>query len=169
MVDPATIVGGFVLLKKSIDGIKSAIGSAKDVGDIASDLDNFFNAKTDVEKKAAKKDRLGLNDQLGIKSVAQEIIQRKQAAEYEVELANLLNLRFGPGTFAQIKQERARRIKEAKQKSAAHKTRKRKEKKRISTRHSVNNISCIWWSIYSFLNLRFNQIPIIIFVKYLYF
>lgn len=132
MVDPATIVGGFVLLKKSIDGIKSAIGSAKDVGDIASDLDNFFNAKTDVEKKAAKKDRLGLNDQLGIKSVAQEIIERKQAAEYEVELANLLNLRFGPGTFAQIKQERARRIKEAKQRALRIKQEREKKRRELA-------------------------------------
>ena len=131
MVDPATIVGGFVLLKKSIDGIKSAIGSAKDVGDIASDLDNFFNAKTDVEKKAAKKDRLGLNDQLGINSVAQEMIERKQAAEYEIELSNLLNLRFGPGTFAQIKQERARRIKEAKQRALRIKQEKEKKRKEL--------------------------------------
>ena len=130
MVDPATIVGGIVLLKKSIDGIKSAIGTAKDVGDIASDLDGFFTAKDEIEKKASKSDSLGLKGQLGIDSVAQEIIDRKIAYEQERELSNILNLRFGPNTFGEIKQERARRKKEARQRAIRiqqEKARKQKE------------------------------------------
>ena len=132
MVDPATIVGGIVLLKKSIDGIKSAIGTAKDVGDIAQDLDSFFKAKDDIDKKASKSDRLGFKDQLGIDNVAQSVIDKKLAYEREVELSNILNLRFGPGTFAQIKQERARRIKEAKQRAIRIRQEKIRKQKEIA-------------------------------------
>lgn len=131
MVDPATIVGGIVLLKKSIDAIKSGINTAKDVGDIASDLDSFFTAKDEIDKKASKSDSLGLKNQLGIDSVAQSVIDRKLAYEQEMELASMLNFRFGPNTYQEIKQERARRKREAKQRALRIKQEKERKQKEL--------------------------------------
>ena len=131
MPDPLTIITGITLLKKSIDGIKGAIGTARDIGDIASDLDGFFNAKEEIDKKAKKNDNLGLKGQLGIDTVAQEIIDRKIAHREEMELSNLLNLSFGPGTYNEIKQERLRRKKEAKAKALRIKQQAEKKRKEL--------------------------------------
>ena len=53
MVEPiSTALAGIALVKASVDGIKSAIGTAKDVRDIASQLDGLLTGHRQVQKQA---------------------------------------------------------------------------------------------------------------------
>ena len=111
MVEPiSTALAGIALVKASVDGIKSAIGTAKDVRDIASQLDNLFNGHRQVQAQANKKAG-GFSNFDGIGSTASEMIDKKLAEEALYEMQVLIDMRFGHGTFASIKQEFQRRIK----------------------------------------------------------
>ena len=111
MVEPiSTALAGIALVKASVDGIKSAIGTAKDVRDIASQLDGLLTGHRQVQKQANKKAG-GFSNFDGIGSTASEMIDKKLADEALYEIGNLINLRFGHGTFQAIQQEHQRRLK----------------------------------------------------------
>ena len=114
-------LAGFALFKCAVDGIKSAIGTANDVSDIAGYLDNLFEGEKQVQQERNKKSGVGLGDQFGVKSVATEIINAKLAQEQMREIATMVDLRFGHGTWKSIVDERARRIQAAKEAEAAAK------------------------------------------------
>jgi len=122
-------LAGFALFKSAVDGIKSAIGTANDVSDIAGYLDNLFEGEKQVQQERNKKSGMGVGDQFGIKSVAQEIINAKLAQEQMREIASMVDLRFGHGTWKSIVDERARRIQAAKEAEAAAKKAKLKKQK----------------------------------------
>ena len=75
----STALAGFALFKSAVDGIKSAIGTANDVSDIAGYIDNLFEGEKQVQQQRNKKSTQTVGDQFGIKSVAQEIIDAKLA------------------------------------------------------------------------------------------
>ena len=56
-----------------------------------------------------------MGDQFGISSVAQDVIDAKLAQEKLQEMRTIIDLRFGPGTWQSIVDERARRIQQAKE------------------------------------------------------
>lgn len=122
-------LAGFALFKSAVDGIKGAIGTANDVSDIAGYLDNLFEGEKQVQQERNKKSGMGVGDQFGIKSVAQEIINAKLAQEQMREIATMVDLRFGHGTWKSIVDERARRIQAAKEAEAAAKKAKLKKQK----------------------------------------
>ena len=111
----AETLAGIALVKSAVDGIKSAIGTAKDVGEIAGHIDNLLTGETQIQHKRSKKSGVGIGEQFGIKSVAQEVIDAKLAQEKIQEMRTMVDLRFGPGTWQSIVDERARRIQEARQ------------------------------------------------------
>lgn len=115
----AETLAGIALVKSAVDGIKSAIGTAQDIGDIASHIDNLFEGEKQVQQQRAKKSGTGLADQFGIKTVAQEMIDAKLAKEKMQEMATMIDMRFGHGTWAGIVAERAKRIQEAKEAALA--------------------------------------------------
>lgn len=123
----AEILAGISLVKASVDFIKSNIDTAKDVGEIAGAIDGLFRGTEDVQKGRNKKSKLGLADQFGINNVAQEMIDAKLAEEKMQEMRNLVDLRFGPGTWQGIIDERSRRIAEAKEAARLAAIQKRKE------------------------------------------
>ncbi len=123
----AEILAGIALVKSSVDFIKSNINTAKDVGEIAGAIDGLFRGNEDVQKQRNKKSGVGIKDQFGINSVAQEMIDAKLAEEKLQEMRNLVDLRFGPGTWQSILDERARRIAEAKEATRLAAIKKRKE------------------------------------------
>ncbi len=51
----AETLAGIALVKSAVDGIKSAIGTANDIGDIAGYIDNLLRAKNRYNKSATKK------------------------------------------------------------------------------------------------------------------
>ena len=108
-------LAGFALFKSAVDGIKTAIGTANDVSDIAGYLDNLFEGEKQVQQERNKKSGMGLGDQFGVKTVAAEIINAKLAQEQMREIATMVDLRFGHGTWKSIVDERARRIQAAKE------------------------------------------------------
>ena len=123
----AEILAGISLVKASVDFIKSNIDTAKDVGEIAGAIDGLFRGNEEVQKDRNKKSKPGLADQFGINNVAKEMIDAKLAEEKMQEMRNLVDLRFGPGTWQSIIDERIKRITEAKEAAKLAAIKKRKE------------------------------------------
>ena len=111
----AETLAGIALVKQGVDFIKSQIDTAKDIGEIAGAIDTVFRGTEEVQKQRNKKSGVGLRDQFGIQSVAQEMIDAKLAEEKMQEMRNLIDMRFGPGTFTGILAERSKRIQGAKE------------------------------------------------------
>ena len=120
----AEIMAGISLVKASVDFIKSNIDTAKDIGEIAGAVDGLFRGQEDINKKRSKNAGVGIGDQFGIKTVAQEVIDAKLAAEKMQEMKNLINLRFGPDTWQSIVDLRAKKIQEEREAIAAAKREK---------------------------------------------
>jgi hypothetical protein len=126
----AETLAGIALFKSAVDGIKSAIGTANDVSDIAGYIDQLFEGEKQVQQKRNRKAASpGLADQFGVETVASEIIDAKLAKEKMYEISQMVDLRFGPGTWKSIVDERARRIQEAKEMAAAARRKKIQEAK----------------------------------------
>tara|TARA_B100000035_G_scaffold32133_1_gene24481 strand:- start:336 stop:776 length:441 start_codon:yes stop_codon:yes gene_type:complete len=108
------------LIKSAVDGVKASINTAKDISDIAGDIDKLFAGQQQVQREKQKKQ----SSLLGISSVASDIIDEKLAREAEQEIKTLVNMRFGSNTWARIVAERSRRIaafKEAEREAARKK------------------------------------------------
>ena len=114
----AETLAGIALVKSAVDGIKSTINTAKDIGDIAKHVDSLLEGEKQVQQQRAKKSGASIGDQFGIESVAQEVIDARIAQEKVQEMRTLVDLRFGPGTWQSIIDLRAKRIKEAKEAAA---------------------------------------------------
>ena len=131
----AEVLAGISLVKASVEFIKSNIDTAKDIGEIAGAVDDLFRGQDEVEKKRSKKAGLGVGDQLGIKHVAQEVIDARLAQEAMQEMRNMIDMRFGPGTWQTILDERQKRIREEKERIAALK--KEEQLKRQETMEAI--------------------------------
>ena len=127
----AETLAGIALVKSAVDGIKSAIGTAKDVGEIAGHIDNLLTGEKQVQEQRARKSGVSLGDQFGIKSVAQEIIDARLAQEQVQEMRTMIDMRFGPGTWQSIVDERARRIQQAKEAERAARIQARREQEEL--------------------------------------
>lgn len=114
----AETLAGIALVKSAVDGIKSTINTANDIGDIAKYVDNLLEGEKQVQQQRSKKSGNSLGDQFGIQSVAQEMIDAKLAQEKVQEMRQLVDMRFGHGTWQSILDERAKRIREAKEAAA---------------------------------------------------
>ena len=112
------VLAGAALIKSSVSAIKSAIGTAEDISDIAGKIDQLFLGQEQIKK--AKQDQNNLT------SVAKEMIDDELAREAEQQIKLLVNMRFGHGTWEKIVQERSRRIQNAERRAKAHAA-KRKE------------------------------------------
>lgn len=119
----AETLAGIALVRASVEAIKSAITTAKDIGGLASHIDNLF----DGEKQVQKSRNEAQSDPFSMKSVAHETINAKLAQEQMDEMRQLLDFRFGHGTFQSIVVERARRIQEQKEKAKEERIRRKKE------------------------------------------
>ena len=128
----AETLAGIALVKSAVDGIKSAIGTAQDISEIAGHIDNLFEGESQTQRARNKKS--GVN-QFSVNSVAKETIDAKIAAEKLYEVSVMVDQRFGHGTWAGIVTERAKRIQEAKE--AALAARKQKAIKQEETMETV--------------------------------
>ena len=112
MMVVAEVLTGIALVKQATDFIKSQINTAKDIGEIAGQIDDLFRGEQEAQKARNKKAGV---DTFSVNTVAQEVIDARLAAEKLREVAVLVDMRFGPGTWAGIVNERAKRIQEAKE------------------------------------------------------
>ena len=102
----AETLAGIALVESAVDRIKGAISPAKDISEIADDIDKLFTGEQQIQKKKQKRS----SDLYSVGSVARETIDAKLAAEHRQEIATLIDLRFGHGTWQSIINERANRL-----------------------------------------------------------
>lgn len=151
----AETLAGIALVKSAVDGIKSAINTANDVSEIAGYIDQLFEGEKQVQKKRAKNSGHGIGDQFGVNNIASEVIDARLAQEKMQEMRNLIDLRFGPGTWQSIIDERARRIQAAKEAAAVERRKKIQEAKEfeeaIKSFLLVATIVCVSLGLFVFL------------------
>ena len=147
----AEVLTGISLVKASVDFIKSNISTAQDIGQIATQIDDLFRGEKETQKARAKKSGTGLGDQFGVDTVAKEVIDAKLAAEQLREVATMVDMRFGHGTWASILAERAKRIQEVKEAAAA--ARREKIQKSIEFEESMKQVFIVSAVIVSALGL----------------
>ena len=123
----AEVLTGIALVQQSVKFIKDNISTAQDIGQIASQIDDLFTGEKQVQQARNKKAGGGLGDQFGVDTVAKEIIDARIAAENLQEIATMVDMRFGHGTWAGIVSERAKRIQEAKEAALQVKRQQKKE------------------------------------------
>lgn len=111
-------LAGIALVQQSVSFIKSNISTCKDIGEIAGAIDSLFTGEKQVQEARNKKSGTGLGDQFGVDTVAKEMIDAKLAQEQLQEVATMVDLRFGPGTWANILAERQKRIQEKREAEA---------------------------------------------------
>ena len=125
----STALAGIALFKSAVDGIKGAIGTANDVGEIAGFIDKLFEGEKQVQQRRNQQSGVSVGDQFGVTNVAREIIDAKLAQEQMREIASMVDMRFGHGTWRSIVDERAKRIREAKEAEAEARRLKRQQEK----------------------------------------
>ena len=123
----STALAGIALFKSAVDGIKGAIGTANDVGEIAGFIDKLFEGEKQVQQRRNQQSGIGVGDQFGVTNVAREVIDAKLAQEQMREIASMVDMRFGHGTWRSIVDERAKRIREAKEAEAEARRLKRQQ------------------------------------------
>jgi len=128
MVEPVTaVLTGIALVKKSVDFIKTNISTAQDIGDIIGHVDKALNGQQEVIKA---RDKANV-DHFAVENVAKEVIDAKLAQEHLYEMKQLINLRFGHGTWEYILEERKKRIDKKKQAIKEAKAKKMKKQKEM--------------------------------------
>lgn len=151
----AETLAGIALVKSAVDGIKSAINTANDISEIAGYIDQLFEGEKQVQKKRAKNSGHGIGDQFGVNNIASEVIDARLAQEKMQEMRNLIDLRFGPGTWQSIIDERARRIQAAKEAAAIARRKKIEEAREfeeaIKNVLLVATIVCVSLGLFVFL------------------
>ena len=101
-------LAGIALVESAVDAIKGAISTAKDISEIADDIDKPFTCEQQMQKKKQKRS----SNPFTVGSVARETTNAKLAAlaaEHRREIATLIDLRFCHGTWQSIINERAKR------------------------------------------------------------
>ena len=147
----AETLAGIALVKSAVDGIKSAISTAKDISDIADDIDKLFVGEQQIQKKKQKRS----SDPFSVGSVARETIDAKLAAEHRQEIATLVDLRFGHGTWQSIINERAKRLQEHKEQERIERLQKEKQQEEILIGVAVMLGLLIAVGAFGFLYLKF--------------
>lgn len=113
MVDPVTAaLTGIALVTKITDHIKSGINAYNSVAEVGEQIDLLFKGEEHCMKARNKQSGF---DNFSTENIAQEIIDHKLAQEKLQEVAVMIDMRFGHGTWAGILAERQRRIQEAKE------------------------------------------------------
>jgi len=137
----STALAGIALFKSAVDGIKGAIGTANDVGEIAGFIDKLFEGEKQVQQRRNQQSGVGVGDQFGVTNVAREVIDAKLAQEQMREIASMIDMRFGHGTWKSIVDERAKRIREAKEAEAE--ARRLKRQREMETAENIKQFFMI--------------------------
>mgnify|MGYP001414257696 CR=1 FL=1 len=123
------ILAGITLVNSAAEQIKKLVGNASDVSKLGKHIDDLLDGEQQIAKK-----RSNAHSMFSIESVAEETINMKLAQERRDEMKQLLDMRFGHGTWAGILQDRANRIQEAKQQALeAKREKQRKQDEMVHT------------------------------------
>ena len=120
----STALAGIALVQQSVEFIKKNINTAQDISEIFDMVDNALNGQQQINKE-----RWGNKTLIGShKSAAHAVIDAKLAAEQIEEMKNLIDYRFGFGTWQEILKLRADRIREEAEEDKRLQREKRKRK-----------------------------------------
>lgn len=120
----STALAGIALVQQSVEFIKKNINTAQDISQIFDMVDNALNGQQQINKE-----RWGNKTLIGShKSAAHAVIDAKLAAEQIEEMKNLIDYRFGFGTWQEILKLRADRIREEAEEDKRLQREKRKKK-----------------------------------------
>lgn len=147
------VLTGIALVKSAVDGLKSAIGTAKDVSEIAGFIDQMFQGEQEIQRRKQKKN----NDPFSVSSVASETINAKLAQEKMDEMKQLIDFRFGHGTWAGIIAERARRIQEAREAEKIARRQKQAQREEIMVIAILGGGLLLALGVFAFLYIQFLQ------------
>ena len=107
----AETLAGIALLKSAVTGLKSAIGTAKDVSEIGGFINQLFTAEKQINQQRNK--QAGVSSLDGFRDAASSVIDAKLVQEQLAEVRNLVNMRFGPDTWQSILDEKAKQERDA--------------------------------------------------------
>ena len=128
----STVLAGYALVKQSVDFIKGNIETVNDIRDIFGHVENLLNGEQQIQKE-----RFGNKSLIGqTKDAASSVIDAKLAQEAIAEMRSLINFRFGPNTWKEIVDQRAKRLQE--EKELIEKERKERIKRKAETQKKVN-------------------------------
>ena len=129
-MEPITaVLTGIALVKQSVEFIKSNIETVNDIGEIVGAIDNLLDGEKQVQKERFS----GGSIISSHKSAASDIIDAKLAQEAIAEMRALISYRFGPSTWKEILDERARREQEYKEQLAKERKIKLQKKQELQT------------------------------------
>ena len=114
MVDPITAgLAGIALVTKVTEQIKAGINAYQSVAELGGQIDALFMGEQQCQQ--ARNKQANKSNVFSTENIAKEVIDHKLAQERLREVATLVDMRFGPGTWAGILAERQKRIREAKE------------------------------------------------------
>lgn len=132
----AETLAGIALFKSAVTGLKSAIGTAKDVSEIGGFINQLFTAEKQINQERNKK--AGVSSLDGFKGAASTVIDAKLVQEQLQEVKNLVNLRFGPDTWQMILDEKAKQEREVRLAAA--------EARRLAVKRQDDILLFIYWA-----------------------
>ena len=132
----AETLAGIALFKSAVTGLKSVIGTAKDVSEIGGFINQLFTAEKQINQQRNK--QAGVSSLDGFKGAASSVIDAKLVQEQLAEVRNLVNMRFGPDTWQSILDEKAKQEREARLAAA--------EAKRLAIKRQDDILLFIYWA-----------------------
>lgn len=132
----AETLAGIALFKSAVTGLKSAIGTAKDVSEIGGFINQLFTAEKQINQQRNK--QAGVSSLDGFRDAASTVIDAKLVQEKLQEVKNLVNLRFGPDTWQSILDMKAKQEREARLAAA--------EARRLAIKRQDDILLFIYWA-----------------------
>ena len=141
------VLAGIALVNSAHKQIKQLVNNVSDIGGLAKHIDQLFEGEKQIQKNRIDAN----NSALSIKNVAEETINAKLAQEKMQEIATMVNMRFGPGTWQGIINERARRIQEQKERENEDRLKRRKAQQEMA--ENIKTMGIVVMSLATFVVL----------------
>lgn len=141
------VLAGIALVNSAHKQIKQLVNNVSDIGGLAKHIDQLFEGEKQIQKNRIDAN----NSALSIKNVAEETINAKLAQEKMQEIATMVNMRFGPGTWQGIINERARRIQEQKEREKEERLKRRKAQQEMA--ENIKTMGIVVMSLATFVVL----------------
>lgn len=141
------VLAGIALVNSAHKQIKQLVNNVSDIGGLAKHIDQLFEGEKQIQKNRIEAN----NSVLSIKNVAEETINAKLAQEKMQEIATMVNMRFGPGTWQGIINERARRIQEQKEIEREAMLKRRREQQQLA--ENIKTMGIVVMSLVAFVVL----------------
>jgi hypothetical protein len=134
MIDPVSIGLAFTAIQQVVGGIKSAIGTGKDINGIVTDIGKFLNLSADIYKANGQVKMQLLNKSSAeLESIAfQTAMMANQVTEHRKKIKELLIWSGHGDIWENMVQEHTRLLKKRRELEAKHRAAERKRKQELA-------------------------------------